>query len=262
MLARGAHVGRDLLAAGGELELDGDVERNVHAGGGSLALAGRVGGDVRARAERTRLMDGARVAGDFTYTSERSLVRSPGAMIGGKIEQRVPAGHPKPGFVGRLFLFVYKWERSLAGLVAIGLLLVLPFPAFARRVLDALGSSPGPSLLTGVVLFLAVPFVAITVGFLGLLLGGWWLGMSALVLFGLSLALGVAVTGAFLGQRILQRQGHEVRLWWALLAGLAILTLFLRVPFLGLGVAAIAAVFGLGALAIAARRSGTPVAAG
>ena len=261
MLARGAHVGRDLLAGGGELEIDGDVERNVHAGGGSLALAGRVGGDVRARAERTRLMDGARVAGDFLYTSERSVVRSPGAMVGGKIEMRVPSGHPKPSFVGRMFLFVYKWERSFAGLLAVGLLLVLPFPTFARRVLDALGSSPGPSLLVGVVLFLAVPFVAVTVGFLGLLMGGWWIGMSALVLFGLSLALGIAVTGAFLGQRILQRQGHEVRLWWALLAGLAILTLMLRVPFVGLGVAGIAAVFGLGALAIAARRSSAAAAA-
>ena len=261
MLARGAHVGRDLLAGGGELELGGDVERNVHAGGGSLAFAGRVGGDVRAHAERTRLMDGARIAGDFLYTSERSVVRAPGAMVGGKIEMRVPTGHSKPGFVSRMFHFVYKWERSFAGLLAVGLLLVLPFPGFARRVLAALGGSPGPSLLVGVVLFLAVPFVAITIAFLGLLMGGWWIGMSALVLFCLSLALGVAVTGAFLGQRILQRQGHEVRLLWSLLAGLAILTLMLRVPFVGLGVGGIAAVFGLGALAIAARRSSTAATA-
>lgn len=255
LLASGAHVGRDLLVAGGQLDLDGDVERNVLAGGGVLALAGRVGGDVQARAGRSRLLDGARVGGDFVYTSERSVVRAPGATVGGKIEQRVPSGRSKPGLVGNAFRFVYGWERSLAGLLAIGLLLVLPFPAFARRVLDALGGSPGPSLGVGALLLVAIPLVAITAGLLGLLIGGWWLGMSVMVLFGLSLALGIAVTGAFLGLRILQRPGQEVRLAWALLAGLAILTLVTRVPILGFCVATIAAVFGLGALAIAARRA-------
>ena len=261
-LARGAHVGRDLLVGGGGLDLDGDIERNVLAGGGVFTLDGRVGGGVTVRAERSRLMDGARVAHDFVYTSERSVVRAPGAMVSGKIEQRVPSGHPRLGPVGRAMLFVYRWERLLVGLLAIGLLLVLPFPAFTRRVLDALGGSPGASAGAGILLVLGVPLVAITFGLLGLVLGGWWLGMGALVLFCLSLALGIAVTGAFLGRRILPRPGHEVRLWWALLAGLAILTLVLRIPVLGLFVAMIAAVFGLGALAIAARRAGTAVAAG
>ena len=255
-LAPGARVGRDLLAGGGELDLDGDIERNVLAGGGTLAFAGRVGGNVRARAERARLMDGARIAGDFTYTSERSVVRSPGAMVSGRIEQRVPSGHPRLGVVGRAMMFFLRWERLLVGLLAVGLLLVLPFPVFTRRVFEALGGSPGASIGVGILLVVGIPLAAITIGLLGLVLGGWWLGTSALVLFGLSLALGMAVTGAFLGQRILQRPGREVRLWWALLAGLAILTLVARVPILGLFVTAIATVFGLGALAIAARRAG------
>jgi hypothetical protein len=256
-LAPGSHVGRDVLAGGGDLDLDGEVDRNVFAGGGAFTLSGRVGGNVRLRAERSRLADGARVAGDFVYYSDRSVVRSPGAMVGGRIEQRVPRGHPQLGVVGRMMAFFYRWERLLVGLLAIGLLLVLPFPAFTRRVLDALGGSPGASVGTGLVLALAVPFVAITIGLMGILIGGWWIGMGALVLFSMSLSLGVAVTGAYIGRRLLQRPGQEVRLWTALLAGLALLTLVVRVPILGGCVAIIAALFGLGALAIAARRGGS-----
>ena len=259
-LAPGSRVGRDVLAGGGDLELDGEVDRNVLAGGGAFAVSGRVGGNVRLRAERTRLADGARVAGDFVYYSDRGVVRSPGAMVGGRIEQRVPSGRHKLGPLGRAMAFFYRWERLLVGLLAVGLLLVLPFPGFSRRVLDALGGSPGASVGIGLVLALVVPFVAITVGIVGILIGGWWIGMGALVLFCMSLSLGVAVTGAYIGRRMLQRPGHEVRLWISLLAGLAVLTLVLRVPILGGCVAIIAALFGLGALAIAARRGGSGAA--
>src|SRR5436190_3664756 len=135
LLARGAHVGRDLLVGGGDVDVDGEVERNVFAGGGAFSVSGRVGGNVQARAERTRLADDARVAGDFEYTSDRSVVRAPGAVVGGKIEHRVPSGRPRLGVIGRMMIFFVRWERLLVGLLAIGLLLVLPFPAFTRRVL-------------------------------------------------------------------------------------------------------------------------------
>ncbi len=101
---------------------------------------------------------------------------------------------------------------------------------------------------------IGVPLVALTFLLIGIVIGGWWLASGALVLFGLALALGFSMFGAFLGQRILQRPGREVGLAWALIAGVAILTLVSRVPILGIVVGAIAAVFGLGALAIAARR--------
>jgi hypothetical protein len=174
----------------------------------------------------------------------------------------VPTDRDKAGVIASTMRFLYGWERSLFGLLALGLLLVLPFPRFARRVFDVLGGSPGASLAVGVALLIAFPFVAITIGLLGIFLGGWWLGMGALVLFALALALGITVCGAFLGQRILQRPGREARLIWSLVVGLTILTLAARVPFLGFFIAAIAAVFGLGALAVAAKRSGTAATAG
>jgi cytoskeletal protein CcmA (bactofilin family) len=260
VLARGARVGRDLLAGGGELDLEGDIRRNVIAGSGDLSIAGHVGGDVRARTGRTRLMDGANVEGDLVYSSDRKLSRSPGAVVSGKVEQRIPSGRRGFGPAGRVVGFFYRWERSLVGLLAIGMLLVLPFPAFSRKVLDALGGSPGPSLGVGVLLLFAVPFIAITIGLVGLLIGGWWVGMTVMVLFCTALAMGTAMTGAYLGARILQRPGQEVRLVWALVAGGAILTLFARVPILGICIGLIAAILGLGALAIAARRMRTAAA--
>ena len=258
VLARDARIGRDLLAGGGQIDLDGSVGRNVYAGTGELSIAGDVGGNVRATSGRTRLLQDASVKGDFIYTSDRSMVRAPGASIGGRIEQRVPSGRQRHGPIGRMIGstigFMIGWERALVGLLAIGLLLVLPFPGFTRRTLDALGGSPAPSLGVGLLMFFAVPFVALTAGVIGLLIGGWWLGLTLMVLFGASLMLGIAVTGAFLGARLLNRPGRDVRLVWALLAGLAILTFVTRVPILGICVAVLSAIFGLGALTIAARR--------
>jgi hypothetical protein len=262
LLAQGAHVGRDLLGGAGALDVDGDVRRNLFAGGGTLTLTGNVAGNVRATIERARLLENAHIGGDLVYTSDRSVVQSPGATVGGRIEQRIPEGRPKIGLVGRMFVFFVRWERLFIGLLAIGLLLVLPFPAFSRRVLDVLGGSPGASAGVGVLMAVGIPFVAITMAVLGVLVGGWWLGAGVLVLFLLSLNLGVAVTGAFLGQRILQRPGHDVQLWLSLLAGLAILTLVVRIPILGVFVAMVAAVFGIGAVAVAARRAGPAAAAG
>ena len=260
-LMKGGRVGRDLFAGGGELDLDGDVRRDLKAGGGAMSLAGHVGGDTRVHAERIRLLDGAQLDGDLVYTSDRTVARGPGAVVLGRVEQRMPSGR-KPNVFTSTMRFLYGWERSLVGLLALGLILVLPFPAFSRRVFDALGGSPGASLAVGVALLIAVPFVAITVGVIGILLGGWWLGMGTLVIFALALALGITVCGAFLGQRILRRPGREARLLWSLVAGVAILTLAAHLPFVGWFVAALAAVFGLGALAIAARRSGSATVAG
>ena len=260
-LASGARVGRDVLLTGGELDLDGEIGRDVRASGGVLAIGGPVGGDVRAYVGKSRLLEGANVKGDFMYTSENAVWRSSGASVGGKVEQRIPEGRSKRGPFGSALRFIYGWERALIGLLAIGMLLLLPFPGYSRRVMNALGRSPGSSLAVGVALLVAIPLAAITAGLLGLFMGGWWLGMGAMVLFGMTLALGIAVSGAFIGQRLLGRSGREVRMVWALLAGLAILTLACRLPIVGLFVAAIAAVFGLGALAIAARRPGAAATA-
>jgi cytoskeletal protein CcmA (bactofilin family) len=261
-VASGARVGRDVLVGAGESDLDGDVGRDVFAGAGDLSIAGHVGGGVRARAERIRLGAGARVERDFEYTSRRAINQSAGATVGGKITQRLPHGRRAPGPVVAAIAFMFGWVRSLVGALAIGLLVVLPFPAFGRRTLEALAGSPGPSLGVGAALLIGVPLVTITLVLLGFVIGGWWLPTGALVLFGLTIALGFTMTGVLLGQRVLGRAGSQGSLIPALLAGVAILTLVSRLPVLGVLVGAVAAVFGLGALAIAVRGmragAGTP----
>jgi len=251
-LGPGARVGRDLMVGTGQADLDGDVGRDVFAGGGDLVIGGHVGGGVRARAGRSRLASGARIERDFEYTSRRSLMQAAGATVGGAIKQHFPSGRRAPGPVLIAVGFMFGWMRSLVGALAIGLLVLLPFPAFARRTLDALRGSPGQSLGIGAGLMIGVPLAAITFLLIGIVIGGWWLATGALVVFSLALALGFTMTGTLLGQRIL---GRESSLAWALIAGVAILTLASRVPILGIFVGAIAAVFGLGALALAARRA-------
>jgi hypothetical protein len=100
-----------------------------------------------------------------------------------------------------------------------------------------------------VVLLIGIPIIALILLIIGLIVGGWWLGLVALMLFGLVLILGYIVTGLRLGRWVLawigQRQAH---LTLALLVGLALLTLLSLVPYIGFVVALLAVLFGMGAL--------------
>jgi hypothetical protein len=149
--------------------------------------------------------------------------------------------------------------RSLIGLFVLGLLLVLCSPTLARRAPATLRQAPWKSLGWGALLFLCAPVAAGFVFVLGLLLGGWWIGVFALGLFLLAVALCFPVVGLFLGRWLLERFGRTgTRIAVVLLLGLALLTLVTRVPFLGPFVWLATVLFGLGALALAAVQSRRP----
>src|SRR5690606_24287040 len=117
------------------------------------------------------------------------------------------------------------------GAFALGLLFVLLFPRFSRQTGSTLSSSPWASLGLGLVALIAVPIVAIIVLVVGILIGGWWLALIVLSLYGIALALSFVVAGLFVGRWILDRVARTgFHLIWGLLLGLAILLLVSLVP--------------------------------
>ncbi len=112
-----------------------------------------------------------------------------------------------------------------------------------------IGSAPWQSLGLGALLLIGVPIVAVIVLIVGLLIGGWWLALIALVLYGMVLVLGYIVAGLRLGRWVLAWIGRpEAHLILALLVGLALLTLLGLLPYIGFVVALLAVLFGMGAL--------------
>ena len=240
-----ASVGRDLVVAGGTATIAGPIGRNVTLGSGTLTLRSRVGGNVTGRVDRLTL-DGAQVAGNLDYTSANQVQLANGAHVAGTITRHQP---PANADGGNAFL---GWLRALVGIAALGLIFLFLLPRLSTRSIDTLRAQPWLSLGIGAAILVATPIIAIIVFLIGLLIGGWWLGLLLIPIWILACAVGYVVS-AFLGGRLL-----FARLGWgayhdalALLAGLLVLAIVTVIPIIGWLIGLAAVIFGLGALGLA-----------
>ena len=204
-----APVGTDVAVAGGTVTLGSGarVGRDVLANAGATTVYGRVGRNVRVGGGTLRLDDGAVVGGNLIYTSNQQAAIATGATVRGTIQRHTPQRMgfwPAAGLFGRTGDSVVGWLRTLIGLFVLGLLFVLLAPRFGRRTVGTLGGSPWASLGLGIALLIGVPIAALLVFVVGLFVGGWWLALILLALYGIALVLSVAVAGLFLGRWILE----------------------------------------------------------
>ena len=249
-IGSGGTIGRDLVIAGGTATVSAPVARRVSMAAGEVTLRGRVGGDVRGNVDDLRL-DGAQIGGNLDYTSSNAVVLANGAHVAGTTTRRTPTEQgtrgAANGFLG--------WLRGLIGTFALGVLLLLLLPRFSTRSIDTLRAEPWASLGIGEAILVVTPIVALIVFIVGLLLGGWWLGLLLIPLWILALAIGYVVSGFLLGRLIFARLGwggyHDVL---ALLAGLFVLTVVGLVPLVGWLVSLAAFVAGAGAVALVVTR--------
>ncbi|TMF14313.1 MAG: hypothetical protein E6I37_03450 [Chloroflexi bacterium] len=240
-----ATIGRDLVVAGGTATISAPIARRVQMTSGSLTLRNRVGGDVRGRVDHLKL-DGAQITGNLDYTSNNVVEQVNGAHVTGTITRHTPVdrgGDAGNGFLG--------WLRGLIGILALGLLLIFLFPALSSRAIDTERAQPWASLGIGAGILVITPIVALIVFVIGILIGGWWLGLLLIPLWILALAIGYAISGFLVGRLIFARLGwggyHDAL---ALLGGLFVLTVVGLIPVIGWLVGLVAIVFGAGALAL------------
>ncbi|MFE8602232.1 bactofilin family protein [Archangium violaceum] len=253
-----ARVGKDLYLASGDARLYAPVQGELRAAAGTLTLAAPVAKDAHAEVGTLRLTEEARVGGNLSYRSDRDAQLASGAVVSGTVEHLAARHHQ-----GRSpAMGLYFWVRSLVGLFALGLLFSLLAPRFARRVTAMLRQRPLPSLGWGAALLVSVPFLAGLVFLVGMLLGGWWIGLFILALYAFAIALSFPVVGLFLGRWLLERfHKTGAHLAVALLLGLVLLTLVGLVPILGGLVALATILFGLGAMMLSLLRGREPTGA-
>ncbi len=257
MVDIGSHatIGRDLVVAGGTATVSAPIARNVVMGSGTLTLHSRVGGTVRGSVDHLKL-DGAQVAGNLDYTSKNQVELANGAKVAGTTTRHQPASRDGAGnaFIG--------WLRALIGILALGLLFVLFLPRLSSRSIDTLRAQPWASLGIGAAILVATPIIALIIFIIGLLIGGWWLGLLLIPFWLLALALGWVVSGFLLGRVVFARLGwgayHDAL---ALLAGLFILAVVTIIPLIGWLIGLAALVFGVGALGLAITRWAQPMRA-
>lgn len=247
-----ASIGRDLVFGAGQAIVAGPVARNVVLGSGTVTIENSVGGNVTGNVGQLTLASGARVGGYLDYTSSHSVVVDSGATVAGTVTRHEPTtSTPVFGTPGLPALTFIAWLRGWIGISALGLLLVLLFPAFSAKSTQALARRPGASVGFGTAILVTTPIVGIVAFIAGLIIGGWWLALLLLPAYFLALALGYVVSALWFGRWAADRFGWKLHPALVVIGGLLGLTIVGSIPVVGWAITLIAALFGLGALAIA-----------
>jgi cytoskeletal protein CcmA (bactofilin family) len=211
---KGSAIGRDVIFAGGQVLMAGNVARNVQVATGGLEIAGNVGGDVRAEVgEANSSQSGpppavfmgqstvpvpqvkpgltidpsAKISGNLDYTQNNDLT-FPAGVVAGKISRTVPSvNQNSEGRSSNLEATpaqkIGNWSlnllRSLVTLILIGLLLLWLAPALIKKPTEKLETKLWPSLAWGVVAYAAFFFAVLLILFV-LILGGILFGALTL----------------------------------------------------------------------------------
>ena len=225
VVGEAARVGRDLTVAGGDVTVRSQVGRNLNGSIGNLTLASGavIGGDVIAQAGQTEIAEGAVIQGERRITQAQGR-RGPFGILG--------------WFFGQLFFVL--------SLLLAGLLFVALAPRLTEETETELHRQPWISLAAGAVIFLlALPlFIFLLLTIIGIPVAFIWGALYLAALF-----ISPIFPAIFVGHRLWR--GAQENLFLALLVGLGLLLLVSFIPFFGGLVMFAAALFGLGALALA-----------
>jgi len=248
IVARGTVV-HEVVVFSGSATIAGVVEGDVVVVRGPVTVAGQVGGDVIALHGPIHLLATAQVGGDVRAGG--ALVSAQGAHVGGDIQRDV--GFTLSGPVGVLGALLASAAVGVSILVA-GLLVVL----FAPRGADRAGEAARTSFLAaagwGLLATIVVPVMALA---LAATILGLPLALALLLGLGLLWLIGLAMATFAIGRLLVRYPRSRVG---AMFAGWGVGAVIGLVPFLNLVWWTLGAVFGIGAVIVAAWRvrSGRP----
>jgi hypothetical protein len=233
----------DVVIFNGPATIDGTVRGSVTSFNGAVSISGTVTGDVTSFNGDVTVASGARIGGDLVTQSAPSVAS--GAAIEGdrrRVDSDVIFG--RFTWISRFAV----WVAVSVSILVLGLVLLLFAARAAESVAVAAVERVGASIGWGVGLFFGLPIVSVIalVTIVGIPFG---LGM----LLGLALiySLGYTASCFALGRALLKPPTSR---YLALLAGWAIVRVASLIPFVSGLVWFVAVVYGLGVLAVAARR--------
>lgn len=243
----------DAIIFDGNATIGGHVTGTVLAFHGDILVSGTVDGDVVSISGRVTLDEGAVVDGSITSQLRPQIAST--ATVGGTISQN--QFNVDVLLVGRIAF----WLAASVASLLFGLLLILFAPRAAEATAATARGRVGASIGFGLLLFLGIPVVG---GIALVTIVGALFGVA--VLTGMVMLYLVAYAGGALSLgRLLLRSPRKAAL--AFLLAWVILRVMALVPVLGGFLFAAVAIWGFGALAVAAFSAGRdrrqePTAAG
>ena len=252
IVGKGATIGENFLAAGGNLQVYGTIDRDAKIGAGDVQIAGAINGSLDVAADRFTLYKGAKVSGNLNVTTkDTAKVTIAEGTVLGKTTLNIGAAEAKTHILGMSAGSFWLKIIFFLSLFATALLLAFVFPNQLASIGTTIVSRPGMSALWGLIALILVPIVVllsfativgIPLGIFLLLLYVWFLYLS-------QLGLGVALADMMF--RIGGKNGW--RLFGAIALGLLIVLVLTFVPYLRMLVYLAGVVVGVGALVIITR---------
>jgi len=236
----------DLVAFGGNIEVDGTVTQDLVAFGGNVVVNGRVERDVAVVGGTLTLGPNSYVGRDVSFAGG-SLNRMPGAFVGrnvvegrGQFDPSVfrhfPSAFGRTGFSDLAFGLV-----TGLGILVLALIILLFFPTHLQTAASVVERRPVETFALGcggtiagivlsvlLVITLVLPFVV-----LGAMTVAWLFGWAAIFLL--------------IGQRLLQSMQRPQELVPALLIGGVLVVILANIPVLNVLVLLIGGSVALGA---------------
>jgi hypothetical protein len=227
----------------GPVVIEGTVTESVVVFNGRTEISGTVQEDVVVFNGRVVIRSGAEVGGDVASQQDPEIEE--GATVRGSVQSIANRiDWAELGFAGR---FAWWIGYSVSTLI-LGLLLLLFTPGVDRAIVDVVRTRIGAGFGFGAAAFFLTPIAAVI---LLVTIVGIPLGIFLLLGLALIYTVGYVVGALALGRLLVKPPNSR---FLAFLAGLGILRLAGLIPVVGGLVWLVTAIFGLGALVVAARR--------
>ncbi len=252
------HVGEGVVAAAGDVNVEGEVKRSVDIVTSSNAdVSGTIGRDLTMAGVNLTLTNTARVGGNLSARVHqlKEVHIAEGATIAGKRDIQVQERKSRFSQFTRS-RFYFHQAIWLAAAMLVGWLGLVLFPGFFRATTQAVGSG-WLSLGLGVGVLAGAPVAMVVIA---ITLVGIPISLMLFPVYLTAIYLAKVWVGAFLGQILVRPAGATKGDWLlGLLIGLLLLTIVGFIPYLGglvrLGVVCL----GLGAFAGQLYRASRPV---
>lgn len=251
VIDKDASVGWSVLAGAVNLEINGDVNNDIHAFSGNVILDSNVGGNVYLVLEpegNLVLNPKASIAGNLDYNTKKKADIKEGAGVAGKISH-LPLEKIKSKLNGILTkAYLFKQIVSIFGLLVVGSVLISVFKKPVLAMSGQMLAKPWPSLGYGILYFFLIPFILLL---LAITIIGIPLSLIGAALYLIFIYVANVFVGVIIGLkviRIFEKKKKIKSLIWPMILGIVIFVFIAGIPYVGLVLKFLGVCWALGAI--------------
>lgn len=228
IVTSGARIEKDATLMAEDVTIHGHIVGDVNGSCGTITIDGQIDGSLDIEAETVVIQSTAIIGGRLKYRSRNDAKIDEAARILGGVERLDPKTLDK-GYTFGSFVWDAWW--FLATFV-VGAILIIIFRPFIAQVTECMTRSAGKSVGLGLLFLVCLPVAAVA---LMLTLVGIPIGLLVVLAWLLLMYLSHIFVGLALGDMILghRRASSTWGIYLAMFIGMAIVTLVVRVPYLG-----------------------------